>query len=268
MIASFRMYNASPRVARAWKALFARAFADADVEMEIVEHAAPSPLDELWARTDLGAAFMCGWPFVRSSIDVQPIVAPVPAGARYKRLSRYCSEFLVRGDSGWTRLEDTFGHRFGWMTPGSHSGFNAPRSHLARLVSPEHPALYSQVVGPLGTPARSLDALRNAVVDVTAVDSFYLDLLRQHEPAMLEGLHCVATTRWTPMPLLVAAPGAPATDVERLRAHLASVHERPVYAALLADVCLARFVVPDVAAYGVLEDMARAAIKRGYETIR
>jgi len=268
VIASFRMYEAGPRVGRAWRELFGRAFADAGFGAEIVEHRWPLPIDELWGREDLGAAFMCGWPFVRSPIAMQPIAAPVPAPARYRGEPVYCSEFLVREESGWTTLEDTFGSRFGWMSAASQSGYNAPRYHLAALATPERPALYSSVVGPLGTPARALAALRSAEVDATAVDGFYLDLLRRHEPARLEGLRCVATTEWSAIPLLVAAPAVPSADIERLRALLVALHERPEYEDLLADVCVARFTNPRLASYRALEDMARAAAARGYETIR
>ncbi len=132
MIASFRMYNAGEGASRAWRALFSRVFADAGVDARIIEHRPPLAIEDLWAREDLGAAFMCGWPFVRSAIPMQPIAAPVPAPERYQGEARYCSEFLVRAESGWTTLEETFGHRFGWMTAGSHSGFNAPRGHLSR----------------------------------------------------------------------------------------------------------------------------------------
>ena len=266
MIASFRMYEAGEGAARAWRALFARVFADAGMSVQIVEHRWPAPIEELWAREDLGAAFMCGWPFVRSAVAMQAIAAPVPAHARYHGLPRYRSEFLVRAESGWTALEQTFGHRFGWMTRGSHSGFNAPRSHLSAYASAQRPSLYTRVVGALGTPARSLRALREGEVDVVAVDGFYLDLLRRHERAVLEGLRRVAVTAWAPIPLLVAAPAA--ADVEGLRRHLVAIGSMPGYRALLDDVCVARFVAPQLDSYRLLEDLAIAAAARGYETIR
>lgn len=268
MIASFRMYEAGAGAARAWRALFARVFADAGMNLQIVEHRWPAPIEELWAREDLGVAFMCGWPFVRSTVAMQAIAAPVPAHARYEGLPRYCSEFLVRAESGWTALEQTFGHRFGWMTQASHSGFNAPRSHLSAYASPQCPSLYSQVVGPLGTPARALEALREGEVDVVAVDGFYLDLLRRHRRAVLEGLRHVAVTAWAPIPLLVAAPAVATADVERLRRHLVATGSMPGYRALLDDVCVARFVAPGLDSYRALEELAIAAAARGYDTIR
>jgi ABC-type phosphate/phosphonate transport system substrate-binding protein len=268
MITSFRMYNAVPRAAQAWRALFERVFSETGVDVRIIEHGWPDPIDALWREPELCCAFMCGWPFVRSGGTVQAIAAPVPSPARYEGLPRYCSEFLVREASGWRSLEQTFGQRFGWMADNSQSGFNAPRAYLARFSTPHRPALYAQVQGPLGTPARALEALRAGDVDVIALDSFFLDLCRYHEPAKLSGLRCVATTPWTPIPLLVAAPGLDEDIVVRLRRHLLSIDTQSSYGPLLADVLLSRFVAPDVMSYRALESMARSACEAGYEAIR
>lgn len=260
------MYEVAPGAARVWRALFARVFEQAGVQMRIVEHGWPQPIDALWREPDLGCAFMCGWPFARSTM--QPIAAPVPSPARYEGLPRYCSEFLVREASGWTTLEQTFGRRFGWMAENSHSGFNAPRAYLSQFVSAERPSLYAEARGPLGTPVRALEALKGGDVDVVALDSFFLDLCRAHLPERVAGLHCVATTPWTPIPLLVAAPAVDAAVVQRLRQHLLAAHDRPAYAPLLADLRVERFVTPDAASYRVLESMAQAARARRYESIR
>ena len=262
------MYNATPRSAAAWRALFSRAHADAGLDIEIIEHKWPLPIDELWSRDNLCGAFMCGWPFVRSEAGMQAIAAPVPSAARYEDQPRYCSEFLAREESGWTTLEQAFGHRFGWMAANSQSGFNAPRAHLSRYVSAAGPSLFAEVMGPLGAPAQALGALAEGTVDLIALDGFYLDLLRQHEPAKLAGLRCIAMTAWTPIPLLVAAPAVPPETVERLRAHLLKLHEQPSYAPLLAEAGVRRFAPADPDSYAMLEEMARDAAARGYEVIR
>ena len=162
----------------------------------------------------------------------------------------------MRKASGWAKLEDSFGHCFGWTAADSQSGFNAPRAHLARYVTPKRASLFSEIRGPLGAPTAALDALRRAEVDVIALDSFWLDLCRRHEPSKLEGVSCLAATAWTPNPLLVAAEQVPARVVERLRSALVQLHESPAYSALLADVLVERFVMPDVESYARLEEMA------------
>ena len=265
---SLRMYSAGPRAAAAWRSLFGRVFTDLGLDVRTIEHRWPEPVEQLWQRADLCCDFMCGWPFQRAAGAMQAIAAPVPSPPRYAGLPRYCSEFLVRADSGWTTLEQTFGHRFGWMVANSQSGFNAPRADLAAHVCHPGGALFREVHGPLGTPARTLEALRAGVVDVVALDSFWLDLSRRHQPHALAGTRCVAATAWTPIPLLVAAPGVDRGVVESLRDRLTALHSDATCAPLLADVLVERFVVPNPADYEALQEMADFAMARGYETIR
>ena len=267
MITSFRMYNAGPDAAAAWRSLFGRVFADLALDIEIIEHKWPQPIDSLWSEPALCCAFMCGWPFARRR-GMQAVAAPVPSPPGYEGRPRYCSEFLAREGRGWTRLEDSFGHRFGWMARDSQSGFNAPRAHLARYASAARPALFSESIGPLGSPAKSLEALRANAVDVIALDGFYLDLVRRYEPAKLEGLRTIAATAWAPIPLLVAGPSIEAAIVDRLRGHLTHVHEMPAHEAHLEAVLVERFVAADAAQYAKLEELAQKAIASGYPDIR
>ena len=268
MITSFRMYNAGPRAEAAWRALFTRVFADAGVDIQVVHHAFPKPIDALWSEPELCCAFMCGWPFVRSTEGQQAIAAPVPSPARYEGLPRYCSDYVVRESSGWTSLEETFGHRFGWMSKNSQSGFNAPRSHLASLVTESRPTLFSEVRGPLGAPTTTLGALRDQTVDVVALDGFWLDLLRYHHPERMEGLRVIGSTPWAPIPLLVAAPGVDLEIVTRLREFLGGLDSLPEYRPLLREALLARFTCPESSSYAVLQEMAMEAERRGYAQIR
>jgi len=265
VISSFRMYNAGPEASAAWRALFGAVFAELRIPIEIIEHKWPQPIDLLWKEPDLCCAFMCGWPFARSE-GMQAIAAPVPSPARYAGLPRYCSEFLARADSGWTRLEDAFGHRFGWMARDSQSGFNAPRAHLARYAGGK--ALFSESVGPLGNPAKALEALAARQVDAIALDSFYLDLVRRYQPDKLASARTLATTEWTPIPLLVAAPSVDPRLIERLREHLVRIDEDLVYRELLDATLLKCFVRPDLPAYATLERAADEAVASGYAHIR
>ena len=267
MIANFRMYSPVPAAARAWQALFERVFAGAALDIAIVEHPPAAPLAQLYTREDLACAFMCGWPFIRSG-RMQAIAAPVPSPQRYESLPRYRSEFLVREASGWLALEHTLGHRFGWTAADSQSGFNAPRAHLARYMTPDRPSLFSEVVGPLGAPMAALQALIRGDVDAIALDGFWLDILRRHDPSKLDGIRCVGTTPWTPLPLLVAAPQIEPAIVARLRDAIFSAHERPSYGGLLEGVLVERFVAPHMGSYAALESMARSAEDAGYREIR
>ncbi|GJG97887.1 phosphate/phosphite/phosphonate ABC transporter substrate-binding protein [Cupriavidus pauculus] len=264
-IASFRMYNATPAVTAAWQALFTRVFADLAWPVEVVPFAWPAPLPSLWQRPDLVCGFMCGLPFAQGVAPVVPLVAPVPSPDAYGGQARYRSELLVRADSGWHKVEDTFDSRFGWMARHSQSGYHAARQLLAPYAR-ERGALFAESVGPLDTPMRALTALRDRQIDVTALDSYFLDLVRRHDPALLEGLQTIACTPWTPNPLLVASATLPEAERDVLIERLCTLHGGPDYEPLLEAVLVERFDRPDVAAY---RDLAAAAAQEdGYAEIR
>ena len=262
------MYNATPAVKAAWTRLFGSVFLDLGLDVAIIDHPWPAPIESLWTQPDLLCGFMCGWPFTNATLPIKPLAVPVPLPARYQDQSRYCSEFLAHADLGWSKLEDSFGHRFGYMTENSQSGFNAPRGALAPYAEQRAGRLFSAVVGPLDTPPRALAALRDSEVDLIALDSFYLDLLRAHRPEALDGVVTLATTAWTPMPLLVAADGACDTLVNSLAQKLTGLHHEPLYRDLLAQVLVSRFEVPDRASYLPLNEVAAGARQLGYPMIR
>ena len=76
-VACTRMYDVTPQVRGHWHALMKGAAGAAGLAIECIDHAAPAPLTELWARDDLVLGFMCGFPLATHYPDVQPLAAPV-----------------------------------------------------------------------------------------------------------------------------------------------------------------------------------------------
>src|SRR5690606_32975286 len=151
----------------------------------------------------------CGWPFQvarQRGRHYTPVAAVIPDWPVYEGQPRYRSEFLVRADSKYNALEDAFGSRYGWMVRDSQSGWNAPRAVLAGYATGPTTTLFAESKGPYGNPRGLLKALQSNEIDLTAIDSSYLDLLREHDPNALHGLRTLAYTPWTPNPLLVSGP--------------------------------------------------------------
>jgi ABC-type phosphate/phosphonate transport system substrate-binding protein len=244
-VASFRMYEAGEGAERAWRALFERVFADAGVEVDFIEHRFPQPLSALYREHGLLCAFMCGRPFALSPIPMQALAAPVPSPPRYGSLPRYCSDYLARDEQGWQRVQDAFGSRFGWMAGDSQSGFHAARAHLATLDARGDGA-FAECIGPLGNPRRTIEALKAGVVDVVAVDSYFVDLARHHDGALMAGTRVLGSTPWTPIPLVVAGPGVDSKAVSSVQDVLLRAHLFPSYAPLLSGVLLESFTGPDI----------------------
>lgn len=111
MIANARMYAVSPRVAAAWRTVLAWVIARAGVACDVVDHPPPQTLAALWARPDLGCAFMCGYPLAHASPHPVVLAAPVPRPPAYGGRPIYWTNLVVRADSPFMRLTDLFGRR-------------------------------------------------------------------------------------------------------------------------------------------------------------
>ncbi len=181
-IANARMYSVAPGAAAAWRRLFEWIAQESGVPLEIVDHAFPAKLEALWERPDLAATFMCGLPFAKDPRPLVPVAAPVPLSPRYGGKPVYFTDFIVKNDSSYRTLADTFGKRLAYTIPSSHSGYNAVRHHLLRYRTPERPKLYAETVGPVFTPRRALEALVAGATDVAPLDSLCHDFSASTSP--------------------------------------------------------------------------------------
>lgn len=253
MIANARMYCVTPAVAELWRQLLDAVAAQAAMALTVVDHPEPMPIGELWRRQDLGAVFMCGLPFARSEPRPALIAAPVPAPPEFGGQPRYWSEFVVRADSSFQVLEETFGGRMAFTTPDSQSGCVAALYYLMEASSLRAAAqrpLYKEVIAPQVTPLRALTAVADGLADVAPIDSFALRLLRKYRPELTSRVRVVAQTAPTAIPPIVATrPGPHSLETTFLEAHN-NLSMKP----LLQSLELERFVRPDPASYGLLRE--------------
>ncbi|WP_109095519.1 PhnD/SsuA/transferrin family substrate-binding protein [Azospirillum sp. TSH64] len=264
LAANARMYAPNADAAAAWRALFDWVSARSGVPLAVLDHAFPARLEDLWSRDDLGATFMCGWPFVRAGSRHRIVAAPVPAAARYGGRAEYRTDFVVRAESAIHRLEDSFGGRLAFTVDHSQSGYNAPRHHLLRFRTAERPNLYAATVGPCVTPKRVLDTVLDGSADVAPLDGYTLELMLRHDPELGKRIRIVASTDPVPMPPLVASPSVPDEAVEALRAAFLASGEAPALEAVRDALVLAGFAVTDPADYAVTERWAAEALAAGY----
>ena len=267
LIANARMYSVAPGAIVAWKKLFAWLDEASGIRLTYIEHLFPLLLNDLWARPDLAATFMCGWPWLRHGATHQVVAAPIPSSTYAKGLPQYCTHFVVHQDSPFQKLEDTFGKRFAYTIADSHSGYNAPRHHLMRYRDPDSAPLFGEIIGPLTTPRRMLEAIAEKHTDVGPLDSFAYDLLARHEPALASKTRVIASTDLVPMPAIMASKEMDPKIVETLRTALISLGSLPDQARLRADLCISGFAILDPATYEVAERWARDAETRGFEII-
>jgi len=246
MIANARMYSVSPEAAGLWRRLLAAVIEHAGLDIRLLEHTGPAPISELWQRPDKAAVFMCGLPFSRSDPRPELIAAPVPSPPDFRGLPQYWSEMVVRKDSDFQIIEDTFGSRIALTVPDSQSGCLAALYYL--MTAADRFPLYAEVTAPRITPIGAMSAVLDGAADVAPIDSYAYCLLQKYRSDLTSQLRIIGRTARTPIPPLVAS--APGFDA--LRAAFLEAHRIAAIAPLMAELLLDRFVRPDPASYDAL----------------
>jgi ABC-type phosphate/phosphonate transport system substrate-binding protein len=244
LFANARMYSVTPAAAQAWRELLSFVLARAALPWSVLDYPAPQPLNALWQRADLGCALMCGLARVVSFPRAALIVAPVVDEPRYGGAPIYFTDLVVRADSSYVSLEDTFGARVGYTVRDSHSGYVALREHLLAYRIGRGAPLYAEVIGPLVSPRAVAEALVAGRIDVGPLDSYAHDLMRADEPQLAARLRTVATTRAAPIPPFVATAPLPPDAVQNLQAAFAQAGATPELQGVRDTLRLAKFVVP------------------------
>jgi ABC-type phosphate/phosphonate transport system substrate-binding protein len=255
-IACSRMYNLSPKISALWDLLFHWLAQRSGVELEVIAHAAPAPLSELWARPDMGAVFMCGFPFSRLSPAERPLPLAAPvSGASWANGQPVYASHIVGARDRQLSQADLATVRWGWTVRDSQSGYNAPREFFAGFAAGQP---MPETIGPLLNPRGVVEAIRSGTIDVGAIDAYAYQLLELHEPDMIAPLRVIATTKPAPFPLLVAYRQQSPEIVAALRAALLKAHQDQEGRDILASLGLLAFVEPDIATYEQLPARARA----------
>jgi ABC-type phosphate/phosphonate transport system substrate-binding protein len=265
-VANARMYSVTPQAREAWAALFGWLGRASGVPLAVVDHVYPAPLGDLWMRPDLGAAFMCGWPLAGGIADVAIVAAPIPAAERAGGQPVYWTDLVVRIDSPFQTLEDTFGRRLAFTTDDSQSGFNAVRRLLMNHARGDGAPPYGALVGPVVTPRRALESVVQGEADVAPLDSYAHGLFRRYAPELAGQVRIVAMTEPTPIPPLVASRATDPAIVHRLRETLLSASRAPEAHPLLDALLLSGFAAVEPEAYDVTLAWAKEAEAAGWKT--
>ncbi|MBM3572460.1 MAG: phosphate/phosphite/phosphonate ABC transporter substrate-binding protein [Alphaproteobacteria bacterium] len=261
-IANARMYAVAPEAEQAWRTLLDHIAAEAAVALTYLPYPAPQPLEDLWARRDLGTVQMCGYPIALKLAEVVPLAAPIPAADWATGRPVYRSDLIVKADAPYRHLADTFGGRAGWTVEHSHSGFNAFRHHLLRYRTAARPRLYREMVGKLVTARRILDAVLAGDIDVGPLDAYWHMLIRKYRPELTAGVRIIESTDLAPAPAFVAAPELAAEKADRLGAAFAAAASRLWFPPLGEALCLAGFARVDHASFATTlawDALAKAA---------
>jgi len=267
MIANARMYAIDATAAAAWRAVLEWVAMRAAVPLEVIDYPAPQPLPILWKRSDLGCAFMCGYPFATTMPRPTLLAAALPSPADFGGRPVYWTDIVVAASSPIADLHDAFGQRIAWTTEDSQSGWHAPRLLFAAYAERHGAPLFKKSVGPLVTPRNLALAVAEGRADVGPLDSYAHALLRRHEPALAAKLRVIARTPATPIPPLVGAPGMNPTQARRVRDALLAVGAADEIASARESLLLSGFASVAPEAYDALAADARRADALGYPRV-
>ncbi len=258
-VVNARMYSVTASCKADWKRVIGWAIAEAGLDWEYVDHDAPAPLAALWVRDDLGAAMMCGLPFALHTPRPTLVAAPLPALDRYGGRPVYCTDIVVAAGSPHRSLADTFGGVVGYTLADSMSGAVALREHLLPMRTAKGARLYRAAVGDLVNARGVIDALAAARIDVGPLDGYCHDLLKRNDPALAAQVRTIASTRFWPIPPIVATALVAPDDLARLRTALRATRDAAELRDAMSRLVLAGFAVPDPADYDVLASLADRA---------
>ena len=252
MVANARMYSVNAVAAAAWRQLLHWVLGRAGVRWEVIEHPFPTPMSALWSRDDLGAALMCGLPYVLRTPRPQLIAAPIPSPARYEARPQYMTDLAVRADSSFVKIEDTFGGRIGYTVEDSQSGYFAVRHFLSPWQQQRGAALYREVTGGLVTARWVIDALVARKIDVGPLDSYSHDLIAHLEPEFARQVRVIASTAPTPIPAFVATAPVDPDLLSRLQHAFVEAGTAAELEKVRATLLLRGFAIPAPDEYSVL----------------
>jgi ABC-type phosphate/phosphonate transport system substrate-binding protein len=254
MIANARMYAVDAQTARLWRALLSSVTAQAGLDVEVIEHAPPAAIDDLWRRTDMAAVFMCGLPYSCANPQPTLIAAPVPSPAEFAGRAEYWSELVVRSDSSFGDLESTFGGKLCLTAPNSQSGYAAALQYLMKLdmgrdgKAGARSPLYREIAAPAVTPLGAVTTVLAGAADVAPIDAYAYRLLQKHRGDLTSKLRTVARTARTPIPPLVAS----IEGAQGLRTSFTAAHRDPALKVLFTGLELSHFVTPGARDYDAL----------------
>lgn len=253
MIANARMYSVTPAVGTLWRSFLERVVERAGHPVDVVDWPAPLPLAELWHQPDKAAVFMCGLPFSLASPQPELVAAPVCTLRQSDRQPVYWSELVVRADSEFHQLSETFGQRIAFTEPESQSGYAAALHHL--MQSAQGKPLYREIIEPRITPYGALVAVTEGLAEVAPIDSWAFALMQRHMPDLTARVRIVASTEPTPIPLLVGSPG----QGRLLAGTLLAAHEHPALKQIMDELLIEKFVRPRAESYSILKQRLETA---------
>ena len=216
--------------------------------------------ERLLDRGDIHVCWICGLPYVRKNNNekktIELLAAPVMSHPRYGGRPIYYSDVVVRADSSFRSFEDLRGKTWACNEPGSHSGYNLTRYHLAKEGLGAH---YFGRVVESGSHQNSLRMLLEHAIDATAIDSTVLEMALAKNRSTVERIRTITVLGPSPAPPWVVHASVSSDVRQALRQAFLFMDKDPRGQRILQDAGMLRFAPVSDCEYDPIREMERIA---------
>ncbi len=217
-------------------------------------------------QADLGV--LCGLPYVwladRRPPPVEPLAAPVLAGARYDGRPVYYSDVIVRRDSPISSLAELRGRSWAYNEPASHSGHTVTLYSLVTMGA--RPGFLGPVVE-AGFHQRAIRLVASGAVEAAAIDSQVLAIELRDHPRLAGRLRLVGAFGPSTIQPVVAASRLPARLKDQARERLVTLADDPAARPVLDYGLIDRFTPVGDAAYDDIRAMLATIEAAGWTSL-
>lgn len=210
---------------------------------------------------EIDVAWICGLPYVvradRGHPNIELLAAPVMAGERYNNRPIYFSDVIVRKEQSYQDFTDLRGSNWAYNEPGSQSGYNITRYHLAKIGA-QNP-FFNKVIE-AGSHERSIQLVMDSSVDAAAIDSTVLEIARERDVRINNRLRVLTTLGPSPIPPLVISKQIDVGLRNTIKTLIMEMHKDDRGRQILERGKIRRFESVTDKDYDPIRDMARIAL--------
>jgi phosphonate transport system substrate-binding protein len=229
------------------------------VAVELVEDMPWQARERALDAGALDLCWICGLPYVEKADRgqyVEPCVAPVMIGARYREQAIYFSDVVVHADSSAARFADLRGSTWAYNEPCSHSGYNIVCHHLA--AHGETLGFFARRVE-AGAHQAALRLIARGEACVAAIDSTVLEAELARHPELRACLKVIDTLGPSPAPPWVFGSAMPQAMRRRVRECMLRMSDDVEGRRILAGWGIARWRAVTSSDYDPIRTMTRIA---------
>lgn len=198
--------------------------------------------EQLASEVDVG--FVCGLPYVefirrQTTLNIEPIAAPVLGGERYGGKPIYFSDVIVHRDSRFSSFADLRGCTWSYNERQSQSGYGIVSYHLACLG--ETSGYFGRTVN-AGFHEHSIRLVAAGEVHASSIDSQVLAIALRNSPRLAASVRVIDSLGPSTIQPVIVARRLPAplrADLQSVLLEMGSDHEAR---AVLARGFIDRFV--------------------------